>query len=82
MRPRAPSGFSNYKRIRKMLVGAVGIEPNASLVSTGGSGRIPMLRRHQPGRYFPKNAGTCNKRATSSPSESKYKVPSYANRKG
>jgi hypothetical protein len=27
MRPRAPSGFSNYKRIKKMLVGAVGIEP-------------------------------------------------------
>jgi hypothetical protein len=26
MRPRAPSGFSNYKRIKKMLVGAVGIE--------------------------------------------------------
>ena len=27
MRPRAPSGFSNYIRIRKLLVGAVGIEP-------------------------------------------------------
>lgn len=27
MRPGAPSGFSNYKRIRKMLVAAVGIEP-------------------------------------------------------
>jgi hypothetical protein len=26
MRPRAPSGFSNYSRIRKLLVGAVGIE--------------------------------------------------------
>ena len=24
MRPRAPSGFSKYKRIKKMLVGAVG----------------------------------------------------------
>jgi hypothetical protein len=28
MRPRAPSGFSNQKRIKKMLVGAVGIENN------------------------------------------------------
>lgn len=27
VRPRAPSGFSNYSRIRKLLVGAVGIEP-------------------------------------------------------
>ena len=27
MRPNAPSGFSNYRRIKKMLVGAVGIEP-------------------------------------------------------
>jgi len=31
MRPRAPSGFSNYKRIKKMLVGAVGIEPPLQL---------------------------------------------------
>jgi hypothetical protein len=27
MLPQAPSGFSNYKRRTKMLVGAVGIEP-------------------------------------------------------
>lgn len=27
MLPQAPSGFSKYKRIKKMLVGAVGIEP-------------------------------------------------------
>jgi hypothetical protein len=27
MRPRAPSGFSNYSSFRKLLVGAVGIEP-------------------------------------------------------
>jgi hypothetical protein len=26
--PSAPLGFSNYKRIRKMLVGAVGVENN------------------------------------------------------
>jgi hypothetical protein len=27
MLPQAPSGFSNYKRSKKLLVGAVGIEP-------------------------------------------------------
>ncbi len=27
MLPQAPSGFSKYKRFKKMLVGAVGIEP-------------------------------------------------------
>ena len=31
MRPHEPSGFSNYKRIRKMLVGAVGVESNEKL---------------------------------------------------
>jgi len=28
MLPQAPSGFSNYKRSKKLLVGAVGIENN------------------------------------------------------
>ena len=27
MLPQAPSGFSNYRRSKKLLVGAVGIEP-------------------------------------------------------
>ena len=30
MRPSAPSGVSNYNRIRKMLVGAVEIENNGA----------------------------------------------------
>jgi hypothetical protein len=33
LRPRVPSGFSNYRKMRKILVGAVGIEPNAYPVS-------------------------------------------------
>jgi hypothetical protein len=31
MLPQAPSGFSNYKRSKKLLVGAVGIENNDGL---------------------------------------------------
>ena len=30
MRPRAPSDFSNYKTRKKLLVGAVGIEPTTN----------------------------------------------------
>jgi hypothetical protein len=32
MLPQTPSGFSNYKRSKKLLVGAVGIENNAGRV--------------------------------------------------
>jgi hypothetical protein len=32
MLPQAPSGFSNYKRSKKLLVGAVGIEITLSSV--------------------------------------------------
>jgi hypothetical protein len=69
MLPQAPSGFSNYKRSKKLLVGAVGIEPDAHPVSTGGFGPISTLRRHQAGWCPSRNSGTCNKRATSSLSE-------------
>lgn len=44
MRPSAPSGFSNYKRIKKMLVGAVGIEFAVNLISPADSvALVPSL---------------------------------------
>lgn len=33
MLPQAPSGFSNYKTSKKLLVGAVGIDLHPSLLS-------------------------------------------------
>jgi hypothetical protein len=52
------------------------------VVSIGDPAEFLVLGSLEPGRLCFKNPGTCNKRATSSLSEPKFKEPSYANRMG